>query len=90
MKFTYETWCIARLREAQGNPDAGEAHCDGDEILCRMLRELGYDDLVDEYEKIKTPKVLASVDLWVAQACDGRTVKPNAVECDGPINFDAN
>lgn len=46
---------IARLKQAQANPDPEDAHIKADEILCDLLRGLGFEDVVLEWEK---------VDMW--------------------------
>lgn len=44
---------IDELKIAQGNGDIESAHSSADEVLCRLLKELGYDDVVAEYEKVE-------------------------------------
>ena len=42
---------LKRLKECE-EYDAESAHGRADEILCELLRELGYSDIVDAYEDI--------------------------------------
>ena len=44
---------IAKLEECQSNRDTEKAHGDADDVLCELLTELGYDDVVSEYHKVK-------------------------------------
>ena len=39
------------VEESKSNQERAHEH--GDEILCNLLRDLGYDELVDEWELIK-------------------------------------
>lgn len=48
---------IRRLKEMQREPDTEYAHNTADTVLCDILTELGFEDIVDEYE---------SVDKWYA------------------------
>ncbi len=43
---------ISELKKAQGNGDIECAHADADDILCDLLRALGYDDVVDEWMEV--------------------------------------
>lgn len=43
---------IDELKIAQGNFDTEAAHGSADEVLCRLLSALGYQDVVDEWEKV--------------------------------------
>lgn len=45
---------IARLKEQQriSEDDPESAHVEADDILCDFLKNLGYEDIVIEYEKI--------------------------------------
>ena len=44
---------IERLKEEQQpNVDTELAHCNADGILCDLLKELGYADVVEEYKKV--------------------------------------
>jgi hypothetical protein len=43
---------IDELKIAQGNGDTEAAHSSADEVLCRLLSALGYQDVVDEWEKV--------------------------------------
>lgn len=42
-----------RLIKLQHNSDTEIAHCSADQILCNILEELGYSDIVEEYNKIE-------------------------------------
>lgn len=48
---------LARLKECAESLDAELAHGTADEVLCDLLRSLGYDDVVDVWE---------TVDKWYA------------------------
>lgn len=48
---------IAKLKAAQRSGDTEAAHCDADDVLCDLLRSLGYGDVVDEW---------SYVDKWYA------------------------
>ena len=48
---------IQKLKEAQKNDDTESAHGIADGVLCSLLCELGYGDVVTEYR---------SVDKWYA------------------------
>lgn len=43
---------IARLKALEDNDDFEYAHGEADDILCKLLRELGYDDVVDAYDLV--------------------------------------
>lgn len=43
---------IEKLKELQDDYDTETAHIKADCILCELLRSLGFDQIVDEYEKI--------------------------------------
>ena len=43
---------IKKLIELQQSDDTEAAHCDADELLCNLLSDLGYDDVVAEYRKV--------------------------------------
>lgn len=43
---------IQSLKDEQESDDTEIAHCNADEILCDLLKSLGYGDVVSEYEKI--------------------------------------
>jgi len=43
---------LAALAKCQENRDTEMAHSNADEVLCALLIELGYDDVVDEYDKV--------------------------------------
>ena len=42
-----------RLKAAQDNCDAESAHADADDVLCDLLKALGYNRVVEEYDKVK-------------------------------------
>jgi hypothetical protein len=44
---------LARLRAADCHEDAEQAHSDADGVLCDALRQLGYGDIVDEWQKVE-------------------------------------
>jgi hypothetical protein len=44
---------IARLKELQTGGDIDAEHCYADDVLCRLLVSLGYQDVVDEWAKIE-------------------------------------
>jgi hypothetical protein len=41
-----------RLKEAQKNWDNENAHIEGDDALCELLKGLGFEDVVYEFESI--------------------------------------
>lgn len=43
---------IARLRELQKGHDTEADHINADGVLCRLLTEIGYQDVVDEWAKV--------------------------------------
>ena len=43
---------MAKLAECQKNDDTETAHSDADDVLCALLDELGYGDVVAEYNKV--------------------------------------
>jgi hypothetical protein len=43
---------IKQLKEAQLNGDTETAHADADDVLCELLKSLGYSDVVEEYNKV--------------------------------------
>jgi hypothetical protein len=43
---------IAELKRLQLNRDAEVAHGEADVVLCELLATLGYQDVVDEWEKV--------------------------------------
>jgi hypothetical protein len=43
---------IAELKEANADSDTESAHGWADQVLCELLVALGYQDVVDEYDKI--------------------------------------
>jgi hypothetical protein len=44
---------IESLRTHANNPDREEAHHAADMVLCKLLTELGYADVVEEWHKIE-------------------------------------
>lgn len=42
-----------RLKEIQTDDDQERAHVLADEVLCKFLIALGYDDVATEWDKIK-------------------------------------
>lgn len=50
--ITAEKEAIALLLEIQKDDYAETAHVTADRVLCDLLRELGYGNVVEEYEKI--------------------------------------
>lgn len=43
---------LTKLAECQKNDDTEIAHSDADDVLCALLDELGYGDVVAEYSKV--------------------------------------
>jgi hypothetical protein len=43
----------ARLVEIQKKHDTEKNHIEADNVLCDLLRELGYDEVVNEYREIE-------------------------------------
>lgn len=43
---------IAKLKELQQQTDPELAHSQADDLLCLLLRDLGFGDVVDEFEKL--------------------------------------
>ena len=50
-KLSHEA--ITGLRALQGIGDPEKAHGNADDVLCELLKRLGYDDVVDEWEKVE-------------------------------------
>ena len=50
-KVTREA-AIVELKNWQTVTDSEAAHAEADDVICDLLRELGYGDVVDEYEKV--------------------------------------
>lgn len=44
---------IKRLRKEQKSNDTEAAHCEADDILCELLTALGYQDVVEEFKKVR-------------------------------------
>jgi hypothetical protein len=45
------TKALAKLRPLLGSPDPEVAHGDADDVLCELLRSLGFNEVVDVWEK---------------------------------------
>ena len=43
---------IARLKELQQSDDTEAAHVEADWIICNLLDDLGYENIVKEYDAI--------------------------------------
>lgn len=43
---------LARLKELQHDGDTEAAHGYADDVICALLRSLGYDDVVEAWDKI--------------------------------------
>ena len=43
----------AQLVECQKNDDTECAHIDADDVLCELLKELGYADVVAEFRNVR-------------------------------------
>jgi hypothetical protein len=43
---------LARLHELTQSDDTEGAHGNADDILCEILSELGYDDIVETYNRV--------------------------------------
>lgn len=46
------TRAIGLLKDLQSYQDIERAHIDADEVLCNLLRELNFDDVVEEWLKV--------------------------------------
>lgn len=44
---------IQELKKLQKTYDTEANHVEADEILCELLKELGFEDVVEQYNKIK-------------------------------------
>lgn len=44
---------LIKLRKLQKNEDIESAHCGADHVLCDLLGTLGFNDVVQEYHKVK-------------------------------------
>jgi len=44
---------IAKLKNMQTEDDPEADHLDADRVLCSLLKTLGYQDVVAEWEKVK-------------------------------------
>lgn len=45
--------CLQELKAQQENDMTQEAHEEADRILCRFLTKIGYQTIVEEFEKIE-------------------------------------
>ena len=52
MRTVHPAPYISRLLEEVKSGDTEHAHCEGDGILCELLTELGYADVVEVYMKV--------------------------------------
>ncbi|MEQ3423051.1 MULTISPECIES: hypothetical protein [Citrobacter freundii complex] len=43
---------INKLKILQGIGDKEIAHCNADDVICDLLKALGYEDVVKEYDEI--------------------------------------
>jgi len=43
---------IETLQMLQQSHDTELAHIDADDVLCELLKSLGYEDVVSEYQKV--------------------------------------
>lgn len=43
---------IAKLKDLQKSGDTEAAHGDADQIICDLLSELGYQDVVEQWDKV--------------------------------------
>jgi hypothetical protein len=43
---------IIRLKELQHQGDPEATHSDADEVLCQLLRALGHEAVVEEWDKV--------------------------------------
>lgn len=44
--------CIGKLKKIDEEMDTEEGHYEADSVLCSLLAELGFDDVVEQYAKI--------------------------------------
>ena len=44
---------MKRLKAAQQDHDTESAHFEADDVLCELLKALGYTKIVEEYDKVK-------------------------------------
>jgi hypothetical protein len=57
MNESNSDYYIKELRALQNDPDTEKVHAVADGILCELLRNLGYGEVVDAYEQL---------DMWYA------------------------
>lgn len=43
---------IKKLKKEQQSGDTEDAHLNADDILCKLLKKLGFSNVVDEYIKV--------------------------------------
>ena len=43
---------MERLKVAQQDGDTESAHAEADDVLCDLLKELGYTKVIEEYKKV--------------------------------------
>lgn len=43
---------IYRLKALQSGTDVECSHCEADDILCELLIDIGYSDVVEEYNEV--------------------------------------
>ncbi|MGU3399240.1 hypothetical protein ACLBWS_05775 [Brucellaceae bacterium D45D] len=43
---------INRLRQLQGRGDTELQHVHADDVLCDLLKQLGYEEIVSEFDKV--------------------------------------
>jgi hypothetical protein len=48
---------LQKMKDVAKNHDAEVAHCDADDLLCELLKDLGYEEIIEAFE---------SVDKWYA------------------------
>ena len=51
-KADYVAKAVAKLKELQECHDWEAAHGDADDLLCDLLRELGYSEVADEFDEV--------------------------------------
>ena len=49
----FSSTTIDKLKLAQKSTDIETSHYDADNALCELLNELGYENIVKEYEKVR-------------------------------------
>jgi len=51
-KSNYYQGLKKEMEECVDNGDTEAAHSDADDILCRLLHHLGYDEILDLYDEV--------------------------------------